>query len=144
MLSLGNADLTSMFEWNDSYSVKIVNIDGQHQNLFRIASELHAAMLAGKAQASITKIMDRLVQYVGVHFSYEERLMQEAHYPHFAAHKALHDELTRQVLQFQQDLLGGKQSLTINLLHFLKRWLVNHIEGEDQKYAPFLKDRTAA
>jgi hemerythrin len=128
-----------MFEWNDRYSVKVANIDGQHQNLFRIAEELHAAMLAGKAQASLVKIMDRLVQYVGVHFAFEERLMQQAHYPDFAAHQVLHADLTKQVLQFQEDLSKGKISLTVSLLHFLKKWLVNHIEGEDQKYAPFLK-----
>ncbi len=133
-----------MFDWNDSYTVNVPNIDGQHKNLFRIAAELHAAMLTGQAKASISRIMDRLVQYVGVHFSYEERLMQEAKYPDFLAHKALHDDLTRQVLQFQDDLHKGKQTVTVNLLQFLKRWLVNHIEGEDQKYAPFLKSRPAA
>ena len=133
-----------MFDWNDSYSVKVANIDGQHQKLFRIAGELHTAMQAGKAQASISDIMDRLVQYVGVHFSYEERLMKEAHYPQFAAHKAAHEDLTRQVLQFQADLQKGRQTLSITLLHFLKSWLVNHIENADQKYAPFLKDRSAA
>jgi hemerythrin-like metal-binding protein len=133
-----------MFDWNDSYSVNIASIDGQHKNLFRIAEELHAAMLKGTAQASTSKILDRLVQYVGVHFAYEERLMQAAHYPAFPAHKAMHDELTKQVLQFQEDLQKGKHSLTINLLQFLKKWLVNHIEGEDQKYAPFVNAKTAA
>jgi hemerythrin-like metal-binding protein len=133
-----------MFDWNDSYSVKIPTIDGQHQNLFRLAGELHAAMLAGKAQGSVSNILDRLVQYVGVHFTYEERILQGAHYPHFAAHKALHDDLTRQVLQFQADLQNGKQTVSISLLHFLKKWLVTHIQTEDQKYAPFLKDRAPA
>jgi hemerythrin-like metal-binding protein len=133
-----------MFEWKDSYSVKMATIDGQHQNLFRIAGELHAAMLAGKAQASVSNIVDRLAQYVRVHFAYEERLMQEADYPQFAAHKASHDELTRQVLQFQADLQKGKQTLSVALLQFLKKWLVDHIENADQKYAPFLRGRTAA
>ena len=133
-----------MFDWNDSYSVNIASIDGQHKNLFRIAGELHAAMLNGKAQASTSKILDRLVQYVGVHFAYEERLMQAAHYPEFVPHKAMHAELTKQVLQFQQDVQQGKQLLSIHLLQFLKNWLVNHIQGEDQKYAPFLKEKSAA
>jgi hemerythrin len=128
-----------MFEWNDSYSVKLPNIDGQHQKLFRIASELHAAMVAGKAQANVANLLDRLVQYVQVHFAYEERIMQQVGYPDFAAHKALHAELTRQVLQFQADLESGKQTLSVSLLHFLKKWLLNHIKNEDSKYAPFVK-----
>jgi len=131
--------MLNMFEWNDSYSVKITNIDGQHQKLFRMASELHAAMLAGKAQTSTANILERLVQYVKVHFAYEERLMREAGYPGFAAHKILHEDLTRQVLQFQADLEAGKQTLNVSLLHFLKKWLLNHIKNEDSKYAPFVK-----
>ena len=128
-----------MFEWNDSYSLKIPNIDGQHQKLFRIASELHAAMQSGNAQSAANDIVDRLVQYVKIHFAYEERLMQEAGFPHFAAHKAKHDDLTRQVLQFQADLEGGRKTLSVTLLQFLKKWLVDHIRTEDPKYAPFVK-----
>ncbi|HUI76868.1 MAG TPA: bacteriohemerythrin [Bryobacteraceae bacterium] len=128
-----------MFEWNDSFSVRIPNIDGQHQKLFRIAGELHAAMQAGNAQAAVSNIVDSLVQYVKVHFAYEERLMEQAGYPGAAEHKAQHEDLTRQVLQFQADLQSGKRTVSISLLHFLRNWLVNHIQTEDSKYAPFLK-----
>jgi len=136
--------MVHMFEWNDRYSTKIPTIDGQHQKLFRLAGELHAAMQAGNAQASTADILERLVQYVKVHFAYEERLMQEAGYPDFAAHQALHEDLTRQVLQFQADLENRKCAVSVTLLQFLKKWLLAHIQTEDQKYAPFLKDRAVA
>jgi hemerythrin len=133
-----------MFEWDDGYCVKIASIDGQHRYLFRTAGELHEAVLTGQPQASVSKIMNRLVLYFGVHFGYEERLLQEAHYPQFEAHKARHDELTRELRQFQEDLQNRKEPLTIDRLQFLKDWLVNHIAAEDQKSAPFVKSRIAA
>ena len=34
--------------------------------------------------------------------------------------------------------------MTVQLLHFLKGWLQNHIVGSDLKYAPFLKDKAVA
>jgi hemerythrin len=128
-----------MFEWSDSYSLKIASIDGQHQKLFRIANELHAEMQTGNAQGNVTEIVERLVQCGTLHFAYEERLMEEAGYPGFAAHKALHEELIRQVLQLQADLHSTKRMLGISLLQFLKKWLASHIESEDSKYAPFVK-----
>ena len=127
-----------MFDWNDSYSVKIADIDAQHQKLFRICHDLHEAMMVGRAQATVAETVDKLVQYVQVHFTYEERLMRDAGFPNYLAHKALHQELTRQVLQFQKDL-QDKKTVTVTLLPFLKKWLVEHIMTEDLKYAPFVK-----
>jgi hemerythrin len=133
-----------MFEWSNSYSVAIGSVDAQHQNLFAIARELHAAMVAGQGKASLTRILDRLVQYTVVHFAHEERLMRLHDYPDMAAHKAEHDALTKQVLAFQQDFNAGRAAITVQLLHFLKDWLEKHIKGSDLKYAPFMIDRAVA
>jgi hemerythrin-like metal-binding protein len=62
-------------------------------------------------------------------------------YPGLATHKAQHDALTRQVLQFQLDFQSGRAAITVQLLQFLKSWLEQHIAGSDQQYAPYLKDR---
>jgi hemerythrin-like metal-binding protein len=130
-----------MFEWNDRYSVGIGSIDAQHQNLFRLAGELHAAMTTGQGKAAAGKVLDRLIQYTATHFAHEERLMRLHDYPGLATHKAQHDALTRQVLQFQLDFQSGRAAITVQLLQFLKSWLEQHIAGSDQQYAPYLKDR---
>jgi hemerythrin len=139
-----SADGENMFEWSDTYSVGIVSIDGQHQNLFAIARELHAAMTAGEGKASLARILDRLVQYTVVHFANEERLMRLHDYPDAAAHKAQHDALTKQVVKFQEDFNSGRVALTVQLLQFLKDWLQTHIHGSDLKYAPYMQQRAVA
>src|SRR5215471_15649282 len=128
-----------MFEWSPSYSVGIGSIDGQHQNLFAIGRELHAAMEAGQGKVAIGKILDRLVHYTSVHFAHEERLMQAHDYAEFEAHKAEHDALTAKVLKFQADFHAGKVNFNVQLLQFLRNWLQGHIQGSDQKYAPQIK-----
>jgi hemerythrin len=127
-----------MFEWNNDYSVQIVSIDAQHRNLFAIGHELHAAMTAGHGNAALGKILDRLVQYTAAHFGHEERLMRQNGYPDLAAHKAEHDALTKQVLQFQADFQAGRVTMTVQILHFLKEWLQKHIKGSDMRYVPCL------
>jgi hemerythrin len=133
-----------MFEWKPEYSVHIGSIDGQHQNLFRIAGELYAAMSVGQGKAALSRILDRLVQYTAVHFAHEERLMRLHDYPDLAAHKVQHDALTRQVLAFQEEFDAGRSSMTVQLLHFLKDWLERHIAASDQKYAPYLRNKAVA
>lgn len=138
------ADKMAMFEWLPQYSVQIRSIDGQHQNLFRLAGELYSAMSAGQGKAALSRVLDRLVQYTAVHFAFEERLMEQNGYPDLAAHRVEHQALTRQVLKFQTDFEAGKVAISVQLLHFLKNWLQNHIASSDQKYAPFLKAKAVA
>jgi hemerythrin len=133
-----------MFEWNDAYSVNLTTIDAQHKRLFRLAADLHRAMLAGAVKASLFQLLEDLVQYTVVHFAYEERLMQQAGYPEFAAHKAQHDYLAQRVREFQKDFEEGRIATGITLLQFLKEWMQDHIMESDHKYAPYLKARAVA
>src|SRR5271155_1056112 len=109
-----------MFTWKPAYSVNVPSIDAQHQNLLAIGRELLDSMSSGQGQAATGKILDRLVQYTTVHFSYEERLMLANGYPDFAAHKAEHDALVKKVLQFQVDFNAGRVALSIDLIRFVK------------------------
>jgi hemerythrin len=70
--------------------------------------------------------------------------MKLHNYSGFAVHKAEHDALTKQVLQFQADFQSGRAVVSIQLLDFLKDWLTKHINGSDKKYAPALRDKAVA
>ena len=133
-----------MFEWKDIYSTGIHSIDAQHRNLFAVAEDLFAAMSTGQGRAAVGRTLDRMVQYTASHFAHEERLMRLHNFPDFEAHKAEHDKLTAQVLQFQADYRAGKVTITVQLLQFLRDWLQKHIQGSDQQYAPFLREKAVA
>ena len=133
-----------MFEWKNSYSLGIPSIDAQHQTLFGIGAELYAAMTAGQAKTAINRILERLVQYTRSHFAHEERLMRQNNYPQFAAHKAEHDQLTAQVAAFQAELAGGRATISVQLLRFLRDWLEKHIQESDRRYAPYLVGKAVA
>ena len=116
-----------MFEWNQKYSVGIHSIDAQHRNLFAVARELYDAMSAGLGKSTLSRILDRLVQYTQVHFAHEERLMKQNAYPNLVEHQEQHAALTRQLLMFQADFKSGRATMTVQLLNFLRSWLEQHI-----------------
>jgi hemerythrin-like metal-binding protein len=130
-----------MFEWSPNYSVGIGSIDAQHQGLFAIAHELYTAMSAGQGKNTLSRLLDRLVQYTAVHFAHEERLMRQYGYPMLEKHRLEHQKLTAQVEEFQREFRAGRVALTVQLLKFLKEWLQHHIQESDRAYAPYLKSR---
>jgi len=139
-----DADKIDMFEWKNSYSIQIPEIDAQHQNLFRIAAQLHAAMTSGQGKAVTEQILDRLVSYTKVHFASEERLMADYNYPDAAAHKQEHDSLNGEVMRFQADFKSGRRTMTVQLLQFLRDWLQSHIAMSDTKLAPYIRGQAVA
>jgi len=52
--------------------------------------------------------------------------------------------LTRQVRQFQADFEGGRTTMAVPVLQFVRTWLEEHIKGSDMKLANFVRLRTAA
>jgi hemerythrin len=139
-----SADQERMFEWSETYSVGVHGLDAQHRKMFRLAAEFHRALLAGEANALVPRILDRLVQYTNVHFAYEERLMQEAQYPNFLAHKAEHEEITQKLCKFQNDFNAGRTDLAFEVFLAMKHAVRQHILGSDRQFEPYVRKTVKA
>lgn len=133
----------SLFEWKESYSIGVPEIDAQHRRLYHLADELHTAMNGGKSAQVLQQVFTNLIAYTKTHFAAEEAMLQKCRYPDFAAHKAKHDDLTRKVVELQRDYQAGKMMLGIDTMHFLSQWLLQHIGGTDRKYVPFVNAKTS-
>jgi hemerythrin len=134
-----NASVT--FPWSDAYSVGIPQIDTQHKGLIRLINELHTAMAAGQGKQVLGKILDELVRYTEIHFTYEENMLRQGGYSKLAAHNSAHQKLTRQVMELRDKYRASKLTLTLEVMQFLKSWLGDHILIHDQAYARELKRR---
>lgn len=128
----------AFLNWSDQYSVLVKNMDAQHRRIIDLINQLHDAMKLGKGNDAVGAVLDSLVDYTRTHFAMEERLMQSYGYPDFARHKALHEDLTRQVLDIQSKFRAGQCAITINVMTFLKNWLVDHIAKSDRAYGEFM------
>ncbi len=124
-------------EWNDGMSVGVEKFNGEHQQLIQFVNRLNQALKAGGARKELENILTGLVKYTAIHFTHEEEYMKIHDYPDYAAHKKEHDTLTAQVTDFFERFKSGSASFSLELLVFLKDWLVNHIMGTDMKYREF-------
>jgi hemerythrin len=117
-----------MFDWQPEYSVRFAAIDGLHQQVFRAAGELHAAIVAGEPRNTLTELLAGLVSCTQAHFAAEELLMQSSQYPQTARHKAAHEALGERLLACEQ---SAKPS--VEMMQTLKSWVVQHIDEEDRE-----------
>ncbi|MDR3640059.1 MAG: bacteriohemerythrin [Humidesulfovibrio sp.] len=130
-----------LMTWTDGLSVGIRLIDEQHRVLLGLINELHAGMRARKSDAVLVGVVARLKEYTVKHFGQEEEYFDRYGYPGTAAHKELHAKLVQQVLDFEAALKSGKTKVTMDIMRFLKDWLVKHIMGTDKKYTAFLNSK---
>jgi hemerythrin len=128
-----------LMTWTAKLSVGVGVLDEDHKRLVAMVNELYDSMQAGHGKETLGRILNDLVEYTKVHFAREEKFFAQTAYPASAAHKQEHDTLTQQVLDVQQKYSSGASAaLSIDVLRFLKSWLINHIQGSDQKYRPHL------
>jgi hemerythrin len=129
-------------QWNDGLSVGMDVIDDQHKKLVSIVNRLYDAMRNGKGSEILGDVLSELIEYTRYHFTAEEALMKDNAYPGYQSHRSAHSMLVEKVMDLELDLKAGKIALSVQVFQFLKDWLVNHIQGEDKKIAPFLTKPT--
>jgi hemerythrin len=126
--------------WTDKLSVGVKVSDDDHKRLIDLVNRLDDGMRTGQGKEVVGKVLDELVRYTKFHFAREEQMFAKTGYP-AAVHKKEHDDLVKQVLDLQARYQKGELALSMETLEFLKNWLVNHIQGTDKKYGPFLNSK---
>ena len=141
----------AFFEWNDSYSVGVVEIDRQHQRLIDFIDQLYEAMEQGHNRDTLTStvdelrtmasVLDELIDYSVYHFSTEEEYMLEYAYPEYDEHKGLHGQFAERAKTFKRDFDNGEALLSMEIMQFMRDWWKEHILGSDKKYGPFFNEK---
>lgn len=146
-LSLGNAaavsaaDVGELMPWNESFVNGVSEFDNQHKYLVELVNKLYKGMKLGHSDEAVGRTLDELIDYTASHFACEEKLMAENQYPDYDSHIQIHKELVGKVVDFQKKFSAGEATVSLDLLEFLKDWLIGHIKGVDRKYGPFFNGK---
>lgn len=133
-------EVKPLMEWSGALAVGHAEIDRQHQVLIEIANRLNDAMHSGAGRTACGSILDELVTYTVNHFGFEEKLMERHQYADREAHLLQHRKLIEDVSKFKREYDGGG-SISIELMGFIRDWLVNHILKVDRALARDLAGR---
>lgn len=122
--------------WDPDLTTGDSVVDGQHQRLFALFNELHAAGATGEPEPAVDDILDRLSEYIMVHFEAERRLMVETALDpaEMAEHLRQHEDLTNQTRDMILRYRCGELTSTVPLALFLSEWLSGHIRQTDVRF----------
>lgn len=129
-----------LIKWTDELNVGFELIDKQHRVLLDMINELYDALMEIRGQEALRKIVNRMVEYATIHFMTEERQMVEYKYEDYENHKIIHDSFSRKAVDLKNQLSEDGFILSLDVLNFLRDWLINHIQGTDRKYISCFKN----
>jgi hemerythrin len=128
-------------EWKPEFEIGINVIDTQHKRIVDYINQLvdyegHAS------RDEMAELINALIDYTYSHFAFEEALMEEAGYEFLTVHKRTHQAFTDHVSDLHQRFKQGDNVCT-EIGTLLQTWLINHIQDDDQSYAPLIQQQLA-
>lgn len=121
--------------WTRDLETGITVIDTDHKVLVDLLNQAHDCVGDAEESATLGSVLNALVDYTQYHFAREEYLMQAASFPEFSAHKARHDALSRRAREVRASYLENPEQISaLEIMDFLRTWLIEHILKEDFRY----------
>jgi hemerythrin len=120
-------------EWKDSYKVGDATIDAEHVLAFKLANQF----IAATDQSEQTAVAMQLYKHTREHFTHEESLMHQVHFPGVKAHTEGHNLLIARLNVISKSIAQGdvnKQAL----IALMNDWAMLHIVKDDAQLAAHL------
>jgi len=123
--------------WNKSMSVKINSIDEQHIVLIDMINDFYENISNRSNNENISRLISGMKKYTIMHFSMEEKYMQQFKYPFYETHKKEHDEFIAKVNALEEKFNSGTLIISFEITSFIKDWITKHIQHTDIQYSDF-------
>lgn len=129
-----------LIEWGSQYEIGIKFSDDEHRVLVDLINKLYASFGTNKGKKAIQSVIDDLVDYTVFHFGNEEKYFEQIQIPDHQAHLKQHKAFVDKIKKFQQEFKAGDSTVSIDMVDFLKNWLVQHILKIDANYVPVFNE----
>ena len=124
--------------WDHTLRTGHAEMDADHNGLAELFNQLADAVEKRKGKEVYGGMLDDIIRHAQTHFDLEERLMAERLYPRFDQHKAEHDMLISQALNYRASFGKDVAESPVSVAHFPEVWLAFHILFSDKELADFL------
>lgn len=126
-----------MFVFTDDCLLGVEEIDNEHRHLFDLLNDA-IYMLNNQYgvdhYSRIKEMLEELDEYADQHFAHEEAYMEQIHDPEWILQRYQHRMFRERIVEFFMKNIDSEeeqQEALEELIHFLAKWLYNHIIGSD-------------
>lgn len=124
-------------KWTPKNSVLVSKMDDEHKNLFEITNKIGNIVLnASDDKESLISIVEELLNYTKNHFKHEEDFLRDIAYnkKELDFQEGQHRIFINKIKEFKESIEIHNKKPSIEMIEFLRDWLLNHIDIEDKKY----------
>ena len=123
----------SLLQWKPEFAVGIDSVDFEHEQMIRLINEIYEEMKTRRDADSIEQFMGDVLFAISAHFALEERIMREASYAEYDAHKEDHEELLDQVRDLMDQFVSDPEQGFKLLQDRLSNWFEKHFATFDAR-----------
>ncbi|MEJ2172224.1 MAG: bacteriohemerythrin [Woeseiaceae bacterium] len=123
----------SLIKWKDEFSVGVAAVDLEHRELIELINALDDDMQEYATQTTVMETLGEIYARISAHFALEERIMREAGYDGFVAHKQDHELLLDELLDVTDSVDDAGRYDRAGLSRDLDRWFSDHFRTHDAK-----------
>ena len=118
----------------------VTEMDREHALELQIVRAIQTA-LADSDRARVDALLQEIEDFTNAHFLAEQLLMRMHAYPGYEAHQLEHDQLMHDLAELSRSIREDSSPDPARATEDLERWLLTHIQSEDQALAEFLKQQ---
>jgi hemerythrin len=120
-------------------SVGVEDLDNDHKQWIAIINELDEGIQAGHQREVLESVLKHLLEYTQFHFAREEELFVRTGYTLGGIHAEEHRTLVQRLENLFRHVENRPVAmLDLELMGYIRSWLVNHIQSSDKKYTSWM------
>ncbi len=123
----------SLITWKDEFSVGVAAVDLEHRELIELINGLDGDMQEHATQTTVVETLGEIYARISAHFALEEKIMRDAGYDGFAAHKQDHERLLDELLDVIDSVDDAGRYDRAGLSRDLDRWFSEHFRTHDAR-----------
>tara|TARA_R110002096_G_scaffold6409_1_gene29682 strand:+ start:43828 stop:44232 length:405 start_codon:yes stop_codon:yes gene_type:complete len=123
----------NFLQWKPEYSVGIESVDDEHREMIELINDVYKEMGSEPDVARIESFLGDIFSAISGHFALEERMMKNAAYVEYAAHKEDHEELLDQIRDLMDEYANDTEAGARRLEKNLSDWFARHFSTFDAR-----------
>ena len=121
----------SLLQWKSEYSVGIESMDDEHRDMIALINDTYQRLDSDAGVDQVEECLGEILSTISMHFALEERIMRNAGYGEFQAHKSDHEDLLDQLRDLMDDFIAEPATGAKRLEQSLSDWFAGHFSSFD-------------
>jgi hemerythrin-like metal-binding protein len=123
----------NFLQWKPEYTVGVQSMDDEHREMIDLINATYEKLTSDAAADQVEEYLGEILSTISMHFALEERIMQNAGYGEFQAHKDDHEVLLDRLRDLMDDYYDDPASGAKRLEQSLSDWFATHFSTFDAR-----------